>query len=165
MRRSWNILVLLLACAAIGCGGGVQPRLESAAGADEVPGDLRVVYDDHHPSWGGVRIEVRGDRSLEARRWRPNQPEDAPDAWSGTVPEPALRQLVRLLVDVEAWEQRADEDDTRIDDARARLEVRVGGERAAIWEWANDLQANRRIVRVKQHLEALAFEARQPMMP
>lgn len=163
MRNIFATLFLLPI--AIGCGGGVQPRLETAARAREVPGDLVVVYDDHHPRWGGVRITVGGDGQLAAERWRPNQPEDAPDTWSGEVPEPALRQLVRLLVDLRAWEQEAEEDDTRIDDARARLEVRVGSERSSIWEWANDLQANGRIVRVKQHLEALAFEARHPMAP
>lgn len=168
MHHSRKILALL-GClgllALAGCGGGVRPRLETAARADDVPEGWMVVYDDYHPRWGGHRITVSGEGTLEAKRWRPNQPEDAPQQWSGRVPPEALRQLLRLLVEIEAWEQTADEDDTRIDDAKARLEVRIGGERASIWEWANDLQANGRIVQVKQHLEALAFEARHPMAP
>lgn len=149
----------------VGCGGGVQSKLESSASAGNVPEGLVVVYDDHHPRWGGMRITVKGDRSLSVERWRPNQPVAAPDRWEGTVPPSAMDALVQLLVDIEAWEQKVEADETRIDDARARLEVRVGGERAATWEWANDLEANQRIVQVKRHLEALAFEARHPMAP
>lgn len=148
-----------------GCGSGVQEPLETAAGQGRIPESLVVIYDDYHPRWGGQRIVVKGDRTLEAEQWRPNQPEDAPDRWSGTVPEEAMVVLVRLLTEIEAWDQQTDDDDTRIDDAKARLEVRVRGEREAIWEWANDLQATGRIVRVQQHLSALAFEARHPMTP
>ena len=166
MRRLFSAMVLpAIALFAIGCGGGVQSKLESSASAGRVPADLVVVYDDYHPRWGGHRIVVKGDRSLEVERWRPNQAASAPDRWSGTVPPTAMDALLQLLVEIEAWEQQVEEDSTRIDDATAKLEVRVGGERASIWEWANDLEANRRISRVKQHLEALAFDARQPMAP
>jgi hypothetical protein len=159
---SWSIPLVVLICA---CGGGIQTPLESAGEARSIPDGLVVVYDDYHPQWGGKRIVVQADRSIEVEQWRPNQPENAPDSWRGTVPEEAMKQLVRLLLEIEAWEQQAEEDATRIDDAKARLEVRVGGEGDSIWEWANDLQANGRIVRIQQHLEALAFEARHPLAP
>lgn len=159
MKLAWLPISLLI----VACGGGIQPPLESAADRGTIPESLVVVYDDYHPRWGGHRIVVTGDRSLEVEHWRPNQPENAPDQWSGRVDEEAMKQLVRLLVAVEAWDQQVEDDDTRIDDAKARLEVRIDGERQAIWEWANDLQANGRIVRIQQHLSALAFEARHPL--
>ena len=161
MRGLLTLVFILIA----GCGGGIEEPLETAAERGRVPETLVVTYDDYHPRWGGQRIVVKGDRTLEAEQWRPNQPEDEPDRWSGTVPQEAMVVLVRLLAEIEAWDQQAEEDDTRIDDATARLEVRVGGEREAIWEWANDLQATGRLVRVQQHLAALAFEARHPMAP
>lgn len=161
MKAAWLPISLTIAA----CGGGIQSPLETAVDQRSVPESLVVVYDDYHPRWGGRRIVVKGDRSLEVERWRPNQPENAPDRFSGTIPESALMDLVRLLVAIEAWDQRVEDDDTRIDDAKARLEVRIGGERRAIWEWANDLQANGRIVRIQQHLSALGFEARHPLAP
>lgn len=159
------LVALVLLGSAAACGGAVSGRLRDSARAHEIPADLTVVYDDYHPTWGGERIVVRGDRSIQVRRWRPGQSEDAPTSWRGRIPEPAMSQLVTLLVEIEAWEQRGDGGPPRIDDARARLETAIGRERESIWEWANDLQANRRIVRVKQHLDALAFEARHPMAP
>ncbi len=158
--------VFLAAIAAItaGCGGGFEARIRSAADATTVPTDLVVVYDDSDGDCGGERIEVHGDRSIDAQRWRPGGRDEDAIQWSGTIPETSLAALVDLLVDIRVWEQRDRDEEGRLEDGRARLRVRLGGESASMWEWATDLEARGRIVRVKQHLEALAFDARHPMV-
>jgi hypothetical protein len=149
---------------AAACGGGIETEVRSAASAAEPPEGLVVIYDDIDDERGGQRIEVRGDRSLRVVRVRPGGSSDEALRWSGTVPDEALRALVDLLVEIEVWEQRVEDEDGRLEDARATVHVRVGGERAATWEWVTDLESRGRLVRVKQHLEALAFEARHPMV-
>jgi len=164
--RSAQVFTLLLLASGFsnGCGGGMADQVRSAARAGEAPEDLVVTYDDYHTTWGGERLVLSADRSLEMSRWRPGDPEDAPRVVSGSISAEAFEQTLQLLVDLEAWEQRIEEDEGRLDDARARLTIAVGGDRTTIWEWRNDLEATRRIVRIKQQLEALAFDARHPMM-
>jgi len=161
--RAIPVALLVAGLALAGCGSALATELRAAEAERSVPEGLTVVYDDHDTRWGGERIEIRGDGSMEVRRWRPGQSEEPPQQWSGEVPEEAVRQLVEVLVDIEAWEQHGEETAPRIDDAKARLTIRIGAEEESIWEWANDLEANRRLFRVKQHLDALAFELRHPL--
>ena len=144
-----------------GCTHPVERGLRSGAEADRVPETLRVTYDDHHRLWGGRRITVRGDGRVVEQRWRPGQPTGEPEAWRGEVDPARLVPLVELLVRIEAWEQRTDVDDLpRLDEGRARLTVAIGDERSTTWEWANDLEANRRLVRVRDMLETVVARAR-----
>lgn len=157
-------LVTLLALASFGCGSSLPGDLRHAAQSDRVPSNLVVTYDDHDAERGGIRLVLRADRTLSASRWSPGQSEDAPTEWSGRVPPETLAALVDLLVQIEAWEQRTPDEEGRLDDAKARLTVRVGRERASIWEWVTDMEATGRLVRIKQHLEALAFGLRHPLV-
>ena len=145
-----------------GCGSAVAGHVNNAADANRVPEDLVVTYDDHHPRWGGERITLAADGTLTIARFRPGEGGGVPQELSGTVPAQAVQQTIDLLASIEAWDQRVENERSRLDDAKARLVIEVGGARSSIWEWANDLQSNGRIVRVKQQLEALAFELREP---
>ncbi|MFW6050750.1 MAG: hypothetical protein ACODAU_06225 [Myxococcota bacterium] len=144
-----------------GCAHPVERGLQDAADASRAPPALRVVYDDHHALWGGRRIAVHGDGRIEVRRWRPGQPEDEPDVWRGRLPPERVAGLVRLLVRIEAWDQRVEKALPRLDEGRARLHLRIGDERATIWEWANDLEAVGRLVLVRDLLEELVADARR----
>ncbi len=144
---------------------GRDARPDDVTGArDSPPADFVVTFDDYHPTWGGERITLRGDRTIEMRRWRPGDSEDAAREITGEVPAEALRQTIALLVELEAWEQRTEAEGNRLDDARARLRISVGDDRGAIWEWRNDLEATGRLVRIKQQLEALTFDLRHPLV-
>jgi hypothetical protein len=148
---------------ALGCGGGLSDALLAAEESPSVPEDLVVIYDDHDRTNGGDRVEVHGDGGLRGDRWRPGQLHGESRYWRGTVPEIPLRALVALLVEIEAWNQEAEEEPGRLDDQRATLTVRLGDDRTTIWEYASDLEARGRIFRVKTHLDALSFEVRHPM--
>jgi len=153
-----GLVSLLLLSAA--CASPVAKQLRSAADTASVPPGLVVVWDDHDPKWGGRRITVRADGSVEVRRWRPGTPESEPEVWTGHAPGAQLVDLVDVLVDVEAWEQRTSGHTTPLDEAKATLTLQVDGARERSWEWANDLEANQRLVLVENELEALVRAAR-----
>jgi hypothetical protein len=153
MRRSGAALCVLLA----GCAGTVEGRLEHAGERGQVPSDLEVVYDDHDRQWGGERITLRGDGTLEIERWRPGQPEDEPPlVRQAQLAAEEVLAVVRLLVELDAWEQRVEEENGRVDERKATLTVRTGGASERVWEWASDLELTDRVVRVKQRLLRLA---------
>ncbi|MFW5920674.1 MAG: hypothetical protein ACOCUS_02450 [Polyangiales bacterium] len=153
-------VALLLALLAAGCASPVADTLRSAADAGSVPPGLVLVWDDHDPKWGGHRITVRGGGEVEVRGWRPGTPQAEPEVWTGQVAEAEIADLVDLLVRIEAWEQRVDDEFTPLDEARATLTLRIDGARERVWEWANDLEANQRLILVENRLEALVRAAR-----
>jgi hypothetical protein len=157
-----RIVPIFIALVGLGCGGAVASEVRSAADEGRVPDNFSVTYDDQHPRWGGERLTLRADGHLTLVRYRPGSGEGG--ELSGEVPAETVEQTIRLLASIEAWEQRVEHEEARIDDAKARLIIEVGGARSTIWEWANDLETNGRIIRVKQQLEALAAELRHPMI-
>ncbi len=74
----------------------------------------------------------------------------------GNITASEQASLEALLLDLEAWEQRVDEDVVPIEASRAVLTLRAPDGRSQVWEWVNDLQAQERLVRVKMRLQELA---------
>ncbi len=134
----------------------MQRRLTAIATGDAAPTDLDVVYDDVHGLWGGVRIRLDGAGAVERVELDRAGAETRTDV---RVDADRVAEVARLLVEIEAWEQREPERPPVPDESRARLAIQLGQDRVEIWEWHNDLGRNGRIVRVRDLLLSLATPA------
>jgi hypothetical protein len=112
---------------------------------------LAVSYDDLHPLWGGLVLTIQGTGKVEQKavRQTSGQPK--------LVTREDLLHLVRLLLSQQAWVQRVPERPPVPDESKARLTIRYGDDQAVIWEWYNDLTANRRIVQVRDLMQRIAW--------
>jgi hypothetical protein len=115
--------------------------------------DLRIVYSDLHPLWGGVSITVDGAGSWERNQMEPG--DAATLTTSGTLAPSELAELGQLLLDVRAWEQLVPDAAPVPDESRATLSLVATDERSTIWERFNDLEAGRRIGLVREMLLAV----------
>lgn len=107
---------------------------------------LRITYSDIHPLFGGQELSVRGTGSVETKFVRQKA------APSHRLPGVQVRDLVKLLLQIEAWRQLTPDRQLRPDESRARLTIEVGSNTSEIWEWYNDLAANNRVIRVRDHI-------------
>ncbi|MBL1127406.1 MAG: hypothetical protein HND44_02685 [Chloroflexi bacterium] len=85
--------------------------------------DFSVQYDDIHGLWGGVWLRISGDGQYEYRRQERGDPEAT--VTRGTIPAGNIRALARLLVELEAWQQRTPERAPLPDESRATLTIQV----------------------------------------
>lgn len=131
----------------------MDDTIQTILTAPTLPHDFTVVYDDMHGLWGGVTITVRGDGSV-VRGERP-MGAAAPQVTQRRVGETALRALLRLLVELQAWEQRTPERMPVADESRATLTIWAGGGSSQIWERVNDMPANNHLIRIKAFMEQL----------
>jgi hypothetical protein len=122
--------------------------LAQLAGGSAV--DLRVVYSDVHPLWGGVSITVDGSGAWQRSDWEPG--DAANFARSGTLTRTEIAALGQLLLDIRAWEQVVPAAPPVPDESRATLALEAADERSSIWERFNDLEAGRRIGLVRDML-------------
>jgi hypothetical protein len=114
---------------------------------------LAVSYDDLHPLHGGLVLTIQGTGKVEQRavRQTPGRPK--------LVPREDLLKLVRLLIREQVWEQRVPERTARPDESTARLAIQYRGDQTVIWEWYNDLEANQRVIRIRDLMERVAWAA------
>jgi hypothetical protein len=182
MSRTWLALCVALGLAS--CAHPIATGLRGAAEGRRVPPGLVVVFDDHEGPWGGDRIEVFGDGRVRRYHVRPgfapaavaperslaagedsSEAELGPPAQSGRVSEAEVLRLVDVLVAIEAWEQRVPESPGRLQAAKARLVVRIDGDRREVWEYAEDVPAQDRLARVRRALEAVLASAEPERAP
>jgi hypothetical protein len=131
----------------------MEKELKGIVAANSVPAVLIVTYDDMHGLWGGTTIIVRGDGSLERR----TRPLGAPEAevTRKQVGGSELLDFVRLLVELEAWEQRTADEQPVADESRAHLTISAGINRSTVWERVGEMRANDRLLRIKSRLMTL----------
>jgi hypothetical protein len=112
--------------------------------------DLTIVYSDMHGLWGGLTITLSTSGAYEyLERTRGAS---GPEVVRGTVAPARIQDVVRLLLELKAWEQRTPERVPVPDEGRATLTLRADGAESSIWEWYNDLAKNARLVRVRSLL-------------
>ena len=116
--------------------------------------DLTITYSDMHGLWGGVTVILAANGAYE--RIERKRGAAAPHALRSTLAIARVRDLVRLLHQISAWEQRTPERPPVPDESRATLTLRAGAVEASIWEWFNDLAKNDRLLRVRSLLIELA---------
>jgi hypothetical protein len=147
-------LLTLVALLLVGAGGdGLPEALRRAAGDGLVPVDLVVTYHAMHPLHGGTIVEVRGDGS--ALRTSRRRGELQGSVRQVELDPGDLVELVALLVEIEAWEQRVPERPPVPDEGRASLRIELGNLEGGFWEWYNDLGEHDRLLRVSALLADL----------
>lgn len=132
----------------------MQDTLSTILTDGAVPARLTITYDDMHGLWGGTTITVRGDGSL-VRQFRPPGA-TAPVRRETRIGQTLVLDLVRLLLDLRAWEQRVPARQPVPDESFATLTIDVEGRSSRMWEWFNDLAANNRLFQIKTWLEQVA---------
>jgi hypothetical protein len=110
------------------------------------PTTLLITYSDIHPLLGGQELSVRGTGSVETRFVRQKAEP------SHRLPSVQVRDLVKLLLQIEAWRQLTPDRQPHLDESRARLTIEVGSNSSEIWEWYNDLTDNNRVIRARDHI-------------
>ena len=116
-----------------------------------MPADLSITYDDMHGLWGGSILTVRGDGRLE-RQVRPGGAQ-VPGIGKKQVGERKLLDLVQLLVDLSAWEQRTPNSSPVPDESCAHLTICLKGNTSLMWERFNEMPANNRLIQIKDWIE------------
>jgi hypothetical protein len=131
----------------------MEQQLKQFAEAGEC-GDLTITYSDLHGLWGGVSVTLSTSGAYE--RLERKRGAGIPDLIQGTVAPAHIRDVVRLLSEIKAWEQRSPERAPVPDESRATLTLQAGGVESSIWEWYNELAKNARLVRVRSLLIELS---------
>jgi hypothetical protein len=102
-----------------------------------------------HGLWDGVIVALSTSAAYEyLERTRGAS---APEVIRGTVGPARIQDVVRLLLEIKAWEQQTPERAPVPDESRATLTLRADDAESSIWEWYNDLAKNARFVRVRNH--------------
>ena len=90
--------------------GPIVAALHDAAAGNGLP-DLSIAYSDLHGLWGGVAVRITGDGVYErVTRQRGGEPVVV----RGRAGPDAVQGIARLLLEIEAWEQRVPEAATAI---------------------------------------------------
>jgi hypothetical protein len=118
---------------------------------------LSVSYDNMHPLWGGLVLTIHGNGQVEQKAVR------HVSGQAVAVAREEVLELVRLLIRHEAWIQLVAERTLVPDESRALLTIRYGDEQTTIWERYHDLNANRRIVQIRDLMHQIAW--RRPTEP
>jgi len=138
---------------------GVSSNLRALLDDEFSTTSLRVTYEEIHPTQDGPRLMIKGTGQIQ---------QTGEGANAGMYPDlnPAeVENLVRLLLDIEAWEQRTPWRETDSDEIRAYLRVQVGGASSEIWEWYDKLDDNRRIVQLLDQLKKVALLRKDLTVP
>ena len=156
------VLLAVMLAGAVSCGNAasitakrmsVEGTLKAILTGGEVPPDLVITYDDMHGLWGGTAMVIRGSGG-GARRERARGDAE-PEVFETTIPRERLLELLKLLIEHEAWEQRTPERQPAPDESRATLTVSVGGRESRIWEWYNEMAKNARLIQIKTKMEEM----------
>lgn len=62
---------------------------------------------------------------------------------------------VRLLAELEAWEQRTADEPPVASESRAHLMITLERSASRVWERVNEMAANNRLIRIKMRLDNL----------
>jgi len=114
---------------------------------------LAVGWDDLHGLHGGLRLRIAGDGKATQESVREKTGE-----LKEKVDPKDLKELIQLLVKLEAWAQRVPERPAVPDESRARLTIAAGDSSVTVWEWFNDLGKNKRLVEVRDLMKKIAWK-------
>ena len=131
----------------------MQDTLAAILAVGAVPAALTITYDEMHALWGGITLTVHGDGHVERHSRALGEP--ATQVYHTAVERQRLLDLLRVLVQLNAWEQHMPERPPLPDESRAVLTISVGTRASRVWERCNDLAANNRLVHIKHWLEQI----------
>ena len=125
----------------------IESDLKVILETKKLPPELSITYDDMHGLWGGTKITIIGAGSGEIQQR--DRGHEQPQILKNTLEQDQLLELVKLLVDLKAWEQRTRERQPLADESRATLTINTGAHSSTMWEWFNDMEMNKRLVQIK----------------
>jgi hypothetical protein len=131
----------------------VENSLKRIQTERNVPPDLTITYDDMHGLWGGTTIVITGKGSGERRERDSGSPDV--QLFNKSITREQILELVKLLIEHEAWKQRTPDRDPLPDESRASLKIQVDGQSSNIWEWFNDMEKTRRLSEIKARMNQL----------
>ncbi len=158
-RFNW-LLAGLLACSLLiltaAAPSSLEAQIKQAKTSATIPDGFAVAFRAMHPLYGGTEIEISGDgTATRTTRDRGSQEDEKRHV---TLSEQQLLQLVALLVEHEAWEQRIPERQAVPDEGKAYLELRIGAQEGGFWEWYNDMGQVDRLQRISALMKELVPE-------
>lgn len=151
MSAPFLALLLLLQAAPAAWHHPVEQALAETLRTDANPVGFTLVFDDVHPLYGGALFELGPDGVLT--RTDVLRGDQEPVVSRVRLGDDQVTWLLSLLLGLEVWQQRVPDRVPLPDESRAFLGVRLNGAEAAIWEWSNDLGANRRLAQVQKWLD------------
>jgi hypothetical protein len=116
--------------------------------------NLTIVYSDMHGLWGGVTITLSTSGAYECLERARGA--IVPHLARKTVIPAHIQEVIRLLLETRSWEQLMLERMPIPDEVRATLTLKIGDIESSIWELYNNLEKNRRLIRVRRLLLDLA---------
>ena len=131
----------------------MEKELTKIVATKKFPPDFSITYDDRHGLWGGETITVDGAGNVEARERDQAAPD--PKITKRSISQDRLLDLIKLLVELKAWEQQIPERQPRPDESRARFTLKSGDRNTQIWEWFDDMEKTRRLIQIKTRMEEL----------
>lgn len=134
-------------------------ELQNIITTNRIPAELIITYDDMHGLWGGTGISVRGDGSVESQRKEMGAPKA--EITRNQVDARELVELIRLLVELSAWEQRTADAQPVAGESRAYLTISIKEDVSRVWERVNEMAENNRLIQIKTRLEKLSAETQR----
>lgn len=131
----------------------MEKELTKIVATKKIPPAFSITYDDMHGLWGGETITVDGAGNVEARERDQVAPD--PKITKRTISQKRLLDLIKLLVELKAWEQQIPERQPRPDESRARFTIKSGERISQTWEWFNDMEKTRRLIQIKTRMQEL----------
>lgn len=129
----------------------LEQRLKSLLAGTSPLTSFSVTYSDMHGLHGGLTLTIDGTGKVEQKVVRV---ETKPTVG---LSKEALRDIIKLLVELKAWEQQIPERSPSPDESRAYVRIKVGESSSEIWEWFNDLKVNERIIRISEKMKEHAW--------
>ncbi len=131
----------------------VQQSLAKLASGEGDWKQFSITYNDLHAFHGGLTLTIdgRGKVTQKALRQKVGQPKE--------VSEKELKVLVELLQKHHAWQQKVAERTAVPDESRAHLTITYGNDSVTIWEWYNDLSANKRLHVIREAMKKSAWKS------
>jgi hypothetical protein len=157
-KKRWLLAPLLaFACASIAQpeNSTIEQRLKSLLAGSTSFDALTVTYTDLHGLWGGLSMTIHGSGKVDQKAVRVKAPPPR------KLTKADLRNLVNLLLELKAWEQRVPERQAVPDEGRAYFRIKVGSASSEIWEWYSDMKANDRLIQIRERMQQLAWGKRE----
>jgi hypothetical protein len=135
----------------------IPQELKAIAQSRRIPADFSITYDDMHSLWGGTRIVIDGTGNCELQeRTRGDR---QPQIVKKTIDRERVFELIELLVEQQAWEQRTPERAPAADESKATLTISVGKQSSRVWEWFNDMKKNQRLIQIQTKMSEIVKKA------
>ena len=131
----------------------IESDLKVIMETSRIPPELSITYTDLHGLWGGIKITVTGAGNSEIQERDSSEAETR--VLKGTVEQDQLLELVKLIVELKAWEQRTPERQPRPDESRSTFTINTGAHSSATWEWFDDMEKDQRLIKIKTKMTGM----------